>query len=335
MKQFMRSILATALCAGLTWQASAADNEGFTSLFNGKNLDGWDGNPKFWSVRDGAITGQTTKENPTKGNTFIIWRNGKVDDFELRLQYKIINGNSGIQYRSKELGNWVVGGYQGDFEAGKTYSGILYEERGRGILAQRGQMTSIARIGDKHKVEVLGSLGASEDIQSQIKNEDWNDYKIIAVENRFVHVINGRVTAIVLDEDKDKQVDSGILALQLHAGPPMTVQFRDIKIKKLKPIQIGGVWNMEVFSDQGVGTPVFHLQQQGDQLLGQYEGLLGKSPVKGTVSGDVVEFNISGEYEGQTVTASYRGKMKPNGALSGEVTLNDEMLLNWSATRKN
>ena len=93
----MRSILATALCAGLIWQASAADNEGFTSLFNGKNLDGWDGNPKFWSVRDGAITGQTTKENPTKGNTFIIWRNGKVDDFELRLQYKIINGNSGIQ----------------------------------------------------------------------------------------------------------------------------------------------------------------------------------------------------------------------------------------------
>ncbi|MBT3596724.1 MAG: DUF1080 domain-containing protein [Verrucomicrobia bacterium] len=335
MKQFMRSILATALCAGLIWQASAADNEGFTSLFNGKNLDGWDGNPKFWSVRDGAITGQTTKENPTKGNTFIIWRNGKVDDFELRLQYKIINGNSGIQYRSKELGNWVVGGYQGDFEAGKTYSGILYEERGRGILAQRGQMTSVVRNGDKHKVEVLGSLGASEDIQSQIKNEDWNDYKIIAVENRFVHVINGRVTAIVLDEDKEKQVGSGILALQLHAGPPMTVQFRDIKIKKLKPIQIGGVWNMEIFSDQGVGTPVFHLQQQGNQLQGQYEGLLGKSPVKGTVSGDVVEFNISGEYEGQTVTASYRGKMKPNGALAGEVTLNDEMLLNWSATRKN
>jgi len=331
----MRSILATALCAGLIWQASAADNEGFTSLFNGKNLDGWDGNPKFWSVRDGAITGQTTKENPTKGNTFIIWRNGKVDDFELRLQYKIINGNSGIQYRSKELGNWVVGGYQGDFEAGKTYSGILYEERGRGILAQRGQMTSVVRNGDKHKVEVLGSLGASEDIQSQIKNEDWNDYKIIAVENRFVHVINGRVTAIVLDEDKEKQVGSGILALQLHAGPPMTVQFRDIKIKKLKPIQIGGVWNMEIFSDQGVGTPVFHLQQQGNQLQGQYEGLLGKSPVKGTVSGDVVEFNISGEYEGQTVTASYRGKMKPNGALAGEVTLNDEMLLNWSATRKN
>jgi hypothetical protein len=196
-------------------------------------------------------------------------------------------------------------------------------------------MTSVVRNGDKHKVEVLGSLGASEDIQSQIKNEDWNDYKIIAVENRFVHVINGRVTAIVLDEDKEKQVGSGILALQLHAGPPMTVQFRDIKIKKLKPIQIGGVWNMEIFSDQGVGTPVFHLQQQGNQLQGQYEGLLGKSPVKGTVSGDVVEFNISGEYEGQTVTASYRGKMKPNGALAGEVTLNDEMLLNWSATRKN
>ena len=331
----MRSILATALCAGLAWQASAADDEGFTSIFNGENLDGWDGSSKFWSVRDGAITGQTTKENPTKGNTFIIWRDGKVDDFELRLQYKIINGNSGIQYRSKDLGNWVVGGYQGDFEAGKTYSGILYEEKGRGILAQRGQMTRIVRNGGKHKVEVLGSLGASDDIQSNIKNEDWNDYKIIAAENRFVHIINGRVTAIVVDEDAEKRVDSGILALQLHAGPPMTVQFRDIKIKKLKPIQIGGVWNVEVFSDQGVGTPVFHFEQQGTQIEGQYEGLFGKSPVKGKVNGDLVEFSVSGEYEGQTVTATYKGKMKSNGSLSGEVRFNDEINLNWSATRKN
>ncbi|MBT5926072.1 MAG: DUF1080 domain-containing protein, partial [Verrucomicrobia bacterium] len=275
------------------------------------------------------------QENPTKGNTFIIWRDGNVDDFELRLQYKIINGNSGIQYRSKDLGNWVIGGYQGDFEAGNTYSGILYEERGRGILAQRGQMTSIETNGDKHRVDVLGSLGASDDIQSHIKNEEWNDYKIIAVENRFVHSINGRVTAIVIDNDANKRVDSGLLALQLHAGPPMTVQFRDIKILKLKPIQVGGTWNMEVFSDQGIGTPVFHFKQKDDVLSGQYDGLFGKSPIKGKVMGDLVEFAVSGEYEGQSVSATYKGKMKPDGLLSGEVTFNDEINLNWAAKRQN
>ena len=131
--------------------AMAADEEeGFKPIFNGKDLDGWDGNPGFWSVQDGALTGQTTKEKPTRGNTFIIWRQGELDDFELRLDYKIVGGNSGIQYRSFEnpkWGKWVVGGYQADFEAGTTYSGILYGERFRGILAQRGQSTEI---GDNH-----------------------------------------------------------------------------------------------------------------------------------------------------------------------------------------
>ena len=98
--------------AGL-WAAS--DGAGYRSLFNGKDLLGWDGNPKFWSVRDGTITGQTTAENPTQGNTFLIWRLGTVEDFELHLSYRIVGGNSGIQYRSKDLGNWVVGGYQADY----------------------------------------------------------------------------------------------------------------------------------------------------------------------------------------------------------------------------
>ncbi|HTD88070.1 MAG TPA: DUF1080 domain-containing protein, partial [Candidatus Binatia bacterium] len=114
------------------------------NLFNGKDLTGWGGNSALWSVKDGSITG-TTKEHPIKENTFLIYTNGPVDDFELHAMYKIIGGNSGIQYRSKVVNsnNWVVGGYQGDFEAGKTYSGILYEERGRGILAKRGEKVVI------------------------------------------------------------------------------------------------------------------------------------------------------------------------------------------------
>jgi type 1 glutamine amidotransferase len=228
-----RSVLSFA-CAALFVAAPALagdDEPGFKSLFNGKDLSGWDGNPKFWSVRDGTITGQTTKENPTQGNTFLIWRDGAVDDFELRMSFRIVGGNSGIQYRSKEVGKWVVGGYQADFEAGKTYSGILYEERGRGILAQRGQKVVIDAAG---KNNVVGSVGNSAEIQAAIKPEDWNDYSIIAQGNHLVHQINGRVTVDVTDEQEAKRASSGILALQLHQGPPMTVQFKNLRIKRTK-----------------------------------------------------------------------------------------------------
>jgi hypothetical protein len=207
------------------------------NLFNGRDLTGWTGNPKLWSVRDGCITGQTTKENPTAGNTFLIWTNGVVDDFELRLQYKMIGGNSGIQYRSKHLGNWVVHGYQADFEAGPTFSGILYEEGGRGVLAQRGQKTVVkADPGnpDKHTVEVVGSVGDSQKIQESIKKEDWNDYRVVAKGNHLQHFINGHQTADVVDEQASKAAKSGILALQLHAGPPMLLQFKNIYLKPLQ-----------------------------------------------------------------------------------------------------
>ncbi|MDX1950586.1 MAG: family 16 glycoside hydrolase [Verrucomicrobiota bacterium] len=211
---------------------NAAEESGFKSIFNGKDLSGWDGNPKFWSVKDGAINGTTTKENPTSGNTFLIWRDGTVDDFVLRLKFKIVGGNSGIQYRSKDFGNWVVGGYQADFEAGETFSGILYEERmERGIMAQRGEKVLWNEEGKK---EVTGSVGDSKEIQAAIKKEDWNDYEIIAQGSHLVHKINGKTTVEVLDKDKKRQVFSGILALQLHAGPPMNVQFKDIQLKRTR-----------------------------------------------------------------------------------------------------
>lgn len=212
----------------------AADEDGFMPIFDGKSLDGWDGNPAFWKVEDGTITGQTTAENPTKGNTFLIWRKGETADFELKLEYRIVGGNSGIQYRSFEVPNekWVVGGYQGDFEAGDTYSGILYGERFRGILAGRGQKTVI---GDDHKPKVVGSVGDSAEIQKKIKKEDWNEYHIVAKGFTFTHTINGVKTIEVTDEDMKDRRAKGILALQLHAGPPMKVQFRKIRIKQSAP----------------------------------------------------------------------------------------------------
>lgn len=225
-------------------------------LFNGKDLTGWDGNMDLWSVQDGAITGKTSEDpDPAnkgksilKHNTFLVWRGGVVKDFELTLKYKMIGGNSGIQYRSKELEKGpqgpIISGYQADFEAGKTYSGILYEERGRGILALRGQKVVIHE-GEKEttdkkgnvkkgpNIEVTGSVGESDAIQAAIKNEDWNEYKIVAKGGHLQHFINGVQTVDVTDETA-VGAKEGLLALQIHVGGPMTVQFKDLKLVELK-----------------------------------------------------------------------------------------------------
>lgn len=223
--------LALATLIALTATAAGAQDDGFKTIFDGKSLDGWDGKSDFWSVEEGAITGRTTKDKPTKGNTFIIYKGSEVGDFELHLKYKIVGGNSGIQYRSADKGNNVVHGYQADFEAGDTYSGILYEEGGRGILCGRGKEVEIAE--DGKKTETSGPA-TNEEIKKSIKKEDWNDYVVIAKGNHLIHKINGLQTAEVIDNQTGKAKEKGILALQLHAGPPMTVQFKDIKIKELK-----------------------------------------------------------------------------------------------------
>ena len=206
--------------------------EGFESIFDGKSLKNWDGNPDFWRVEERTITGQTTKDKPTKGNTFIIWRGGELGDFELKLEYRMVGGNSGIQYRSFEVkdNKWVIGGYQADFEAGTTYSGINYGERtGRGILAGRGTHTSYDSDGKKTEKR----FGDSAELQKKIKHEDWNKYHIIAKGNHCIHKINGVKMSELTDNDK-RRLTKGLLALQLHAGPPMKVQFRNIRVKHLK-----------------------------------------------------------------------------------------------------
>jgi hypothetical protein len=164
-----------------------------------------------------------------------------VADFELTFQYRITgdddkkSGNSGVQYRSKivDPANFVMSGYQADFETGTTYSGILYEEKGRGILAQRGQQVTLTSTDDPKKpaIAVTGATGQSAEIQAAIKAGDWNDYKITAKGGHLQHFINGRLTVEVKDETKEG-AKSGLLGLQLHAGPPMTVQFRNLNLTR-------------------------------------------------------------------------------------------------------
>ena len=226
--------LRTSLLALLALASTAVAED--KNLFNGKDLTGWKG-LDFWSVEDGCITGRTTKEKPTKGNTFLVWQGGEVGDFVFTFKYKIVGGNSGVQYRSKVVDEkaFVVSGYQADFEAGKTYSGILYEEKGRGILAQRGQKTVI-KDGEKPgkaKVEVTGEVGKSAEIQAKIKAEDWNEYRIVAQGGHLQHFINGVQTVDVTDQTA-VGAKKGILALQLHAGPAMVVQFKDLVLKETK-----------------------------------------------------------------------------------------------------
>ena len=231
-----RLTLRLAFCIAIFGSVTAAhvavgDEDGFKSIFDGKTLKGWDANSDFWSVKDGAITGQTTPEKVLKTNNFVIWKDGETADFELHLKFRIEGGNSGIQFRSEHLGDFVVKGYQADIDAKMRYMGILYEERGRGILAERGNKVEISAGGEK---KIVGKAGDGDALLESIKKNDWNDYVIIAKGNHIIQKINGTTSIEVVDHQDDKRAKKGILAFQVHVGPPMVVQFKDIKIKELK-----------------------------------------------------------------------------------------------------
>src|ERR1700685_2905879 len=213
--------------------AARAGEPAWVSIFDGKSLKNWEGNTDFWRVEDGAITGETTKGHMVKGNTFLIWQGGSAGNFELTADFKLIGGNSGIQYRSYEVpgSRWVVAGYQADMDGPDQFTGCIYGERFRGMLCPRGTKTVI---GTDHKAKVVGSVGDPQEIASHIKHEDWNTYHITAKGFHFEQRINGVLTAECDDEDTSMRRPSGIIALQLHAGYVMKVQFRNIKIRALK-----------------------------------------------------------------------------------------------------
>ena len=224
----MQRVLTGALGILIAATAVAEDK----SLFNGKDLDGWKGNPEVWSVKDGAITGTTSNEKPLQFNTFLVWQGGQPANFELRAKYKMVGNNSGIQYRSKVIDEekFIVGGYQADIDASLQFSGINYEERGRGILAQRGQSVTInaddtKSVTDFSTPDALGKL---------IRKEDWNDYLVVAKGNHLQHFINGVLVSEVIDNQSAKAATSGVIALQAHTGPAMTIQFKDLVLKELK-----------------------------------------------------------------------------------------------------
>jgi hypothetical protein len=223
---------------------------GEKQIFNGKDLTGWKGVDGFWSVQDGCITGATKTDHMVSENSFLVWQDGEVGDFELTCKFKLTDqngqvagfGNSGIQYRSKIVKPeyFVVSGYQADMDLQNRYTGMLYEEKGRQILCKPGEKVTIASAekdaanpkAKDFKIEVTGSTGTGDEIKGWIKAGDWNDYKIIAKGNHLQHFVNGHQTADITDNDAAHAAKSGILALQIHRGPSgMTVQFKDMVLK--------------------------------------------------------------------------------------------------------
>lgn len=202
--------------------------DGFRPLFNGKDLTGWDGNPELWSVEDGCITGKTNGPEHLSYNQFLIWRGGVVKNFELRIKAKVTGNNTGIQYRSQELpqnGKWSVGGYQCDIHPARPNNAMVYEERGRGILVQNGQSVVIDQAGSKWLVAEHDLVAA--------EVAEWNEYTVIAQGNHLIHKLNGQVTIDLVDHEEKAMALEGLLAFQIHRGPAMNVQIKEVMFKEL------------------------------------------------------------------------------------------------------
>ena len=223
-------------------QMAPAETGDMKRIFNGKDLAGWDGDPRLWSVKEGAIRGETTAENPAKGNTFLIWKDGTTKDFELRLSFRCnAANNSGIQYRSKHFtdakaaNKWVLRGYQHEIRNETklpSVAGFIFDEGGkRGRICLVGEK-AVWNAGTGKKVE--GTLIDAAGYNDLFKLDQWNDVVIVAKGNHIQHFLNGRLIVDFTDADPSLALLDGSLGLQLHAGKPMWVEFKDLRIKELK-----------------------------------------------------------------------------------------------------
>ena len=192
----------------------AFQDDGFESLFNGKDLTGWEGDSELWSVEDGCITGKTKGRDHLEYNKFLIWK-GTAADFEFRCEFRLEgDNNSGVQYRSvhaKDRGEFVCVGYQADIHANPSYTGMLYDEKGRGIIAKRGEKV-VVRADGKKTVTSLGSEVTALDLT------EWHELTIIARGNHLVHKIDGIVTVDITDNQKAEAETEGRIAFQVHRG---------------------------------------------------------------------------------------------------------------------
>lgn len=225
------------------WGATlgSVDESEFKPIFDGRSLNGWDGDPTYWRVENGAIVGEVTKETTLQRNSFLIWRGGSPADFELIVEYRVTaEGNSGINYRSVQLKDapWSLAGYQADIDGPlhdkrlplRRYTGQAYEERGRRFLALHGQ---VVRMGEGAKPTLLATLD-DDSLMRSVRDDDWNRYHLVIRGNVLAHFLNGRLMSLVFDEDTKNRRQEGLLGVQVHTGPPHRIEFRKFLLKELK-----------------------------------------------------------------------------------------------------
>ena len=232
--------VATACFAAEPFTAAPPEQDGMTELFNGTDLEGWDGDPRLWEVRDGVIHGETTEAVSTKGNTFLIWKD-EADNFELRLSFRCnATNNSGIQYRSERVtsgkqasNDWVLRGYQHEIRNEEDFPNVpsfIYDEKGsRGRICLVGEKAVWKKDGKKVQGDPLIN---GEEFKALMKVDDWNEVVIIAKGRQIRHYLNGK---LILDftDHPDNALTEGVLALQLHAGQPMWAEFKDVRVRNL------------------------------------------------------------------------------------------------------
>jgi len=211
------------------------DEPGFQSIFDGMMLAGWEGNPTYWRAENGTLVGEIRPDTVLKSNTFIVWRGGRPGDFELKLDYRITaGGNSGINYRSAIVpdpvtpdNKFAMRGYQFDLDGAKRYPGNNYEEKGRLFLAVRGQVTRV--VGGRPPI-LVSTFGDAAQLAA-VATDDWNSVHISARGNTLVHMLNSRLMSVVLDDDTPNRPVDGLIGVQVHVGPPMKVEYRNIRLK--------------------------------------------------------------------------------------------------------
>jgi hypothetical protein len=214
------------LAVCLQTSVAAEAEKGFVSIFNGHDLTEWTGEPGWWSVKDGAITAESTTAKPCVRHTYLVWDGGEPGDFDLRLEFRLTGGNSGVQFRSRRVPPWDVNGYQADMDSTGEWTGALFEHA-RGGIALRGQRVTIDEEGSRH----ITAIGDSAELLKKIKPEDWNSYRITAKGDQIALSINGELMAEASDRMRNYAARQGIIALQMHPGPPMKVQFRKLRIR--------------------------------------------------------------------------------------------------------
>ncbi len=215
-----------------TSKTNSANKDGFVSIFDGKTLQNWEGDPVYWKVENGSLVGTVTPETILKRNTFIIWRGGLTADFELKVEYRVTaGGNSGINYRSEEIPDlpFAMKGYQADIDGANRYTGQNYEERGRTFLALRGQRVVLE---PGKKPVVTAQIANSDTLKELIKKEEWNEVHLVVKGNLMQHYVNGVLMSEVTDNDPVNRKMNGLLGVQVHVGPPMKIEYRNFRLKQ-------------------------------------------------------------------------------------------------------